>query len=69
MDRTISIEEEIDFILDKIDNDDPVTRKERILYLQEVHGIKDEIALNFALNGCKIDEDHKPRDPNVGYEI
>lgn len=69
MGRTITIEEEINFILDKIDNNENLTREERTLYLKEVRGIKDEIALNFALNNYEIDEEHKPTDPKISYEI
>jgi hypothetical protein len=69
MERTITIEEEIDFILDKIDNGEQLSHEERILYLQQVHGLKDPVALNFALKNCEIDNDFQPNKANVRYEV
>ena len=69
---TITLEEKIELILDKVDNDEPLTLEERILYLKEVSGIskeKDIISFNRAMSGELIDKDHIPTDPNIGYEI
>ncbi|MDR0792576.1 MAG: hypothetical protein LBE82_04655 [Chitinophagaceae bacterium] len=69
MGKTVTIEEEISLILDKIDNDEPLTIEEKILYQREVNGVKDENLLNFILNGSRLPKEYIPKDTNIWWEI
>lgn len=65
----ITIQDKVELILDKVDNDIQLTKEEEFFYYKEIRKIKNESWINFIMNGCDINENEKPTDPNMAYIV